>query len=259
MATLAAIGAIAALLATCGGSASPAPASITVFGAASLADALEAAGAAYRQTTGTTVVIATDSSAALRTQIEQGARADVFLSADTLNPEALAAGGLVDGEVVAFAGNSLAIVTPAANPAGLASAFDLGRPTLKVVAAGEAVPISGYAAILLDNLAALPGAPPDLVSAYAANVVSREDNVAAVLAKVVLGEADAGIVYASDAHGASTVATIAIPAAANVSATYAGIVSRAATDRAAGHAFLDWIAGPDGAAILATFGFVAAP
>jgi molybdate transport system substrate-binding protein len=250
---------LAGLLAACGTPLTSSPVTITVFGAASLRDALEAAAAAYEEATGTTIVVATDSSTALRTQIEQGARVEVFLSADTQNPDALMAGGLVNGAVVPFAGNNLAIVTPAANPAGLGSPFDLGRPGLKIIAAGDSVPISGYAATLLRNLAALPGAPAGLGDAYAANIVSREDNALAVLSKVALGEGDTGIVYASDATASAAVAIVDIPSEANVSATYAGVVPTTALQPAAGRAFLDWLAGPEGQALLAAFGFVAAP
>lgn len=232
---------------------------LSVFGAASLREALGAATEAYEEATGFAATVATDSSTTLRTQLEQGAHADVFLSADTTNPEALVVAGLADGEAVPFAGNALAIVTPADNPAGLASPFDLATPGLKVIAAGESVPISGYAATLLERLAALPGAPADLVVGYGANVVSREDNVGAVLSKIELGEGDVAIVYASDTHGSTSIARIEIPSGAGVIAAYAGIVPSSADDPAGGHAFLDWLAGREGQAILRAFGFEAAP
>jgi molybdate transport system substrate-binding protein len=232
---------------------------LTVFAAASLRDPLRTVATAYEAATGVRLVVATDSSTALRVQIEQGAHADVFLSADTANPTALAEAGLTDGGVVRFAGNPLAIVVPAGNPGGLATPADLARRGLAIVAAGEGVPVTAYAATLLERLAALPGYPDDLPARYAANVVTREDNVRAVLAKIELGEGDAAIVYASDAAGSNAVATIPIPTAANVTATYAGTVPASARDRAAGHAFLDWLAGPDGAHILASFGLEAAP
>ncbi len=239
--------------------ATPAPASLTVFAAASLKKALTAAASAYQAETGDSIELSTDSSAALRTQIEQGAAVDVFLSADTKNPAALATGGLVDGDVVNFAGNTLAIVVPKDNPAAIRTPFDLGRSGLKVVAAADSVPISAYAATLVANLARLPGAPAGFAAAYAANVVSHEDNVAAVLTKIGLGEGDAGIVYASDAANSTEVASITIPSGSKVIATYAGAVPTAATHPAEGHAFLAWLAGADGQAILATFGFTAAP
>ncbi|MCI0582406.1 MAG: molybdate ABC transporter substrate-binding protein [Chloroflexi bacterium] len=248
-----------AVLADCGLAATtPAP-TLLVFAAASLRDAIDAEADAYQRATGVPVIFSTDSSAALRAQIEQGAEVDVFLSADTRNPEALAAAGLIDGEVVAFAGNRLAIVVPGGNPAGIASPFDLGRPGVRVIAAGDSVPISGYAATLLDALAGLPGAPAGLADGYAANVVSHEDSVSAVLSKIELGEGDAAIVYATDAAASARVIALEIPAEADVVATYAGVVPDTAGWPEGGHAFLDWMVAPDGQAILARFGFLAPP
>jgi molybdate transport system substrate-binding protein len=250
----------ATFVAGCAGLGTPTPpADVTVFAAASLRDAVGAAADEYRLRGSVPVSVSTDSSATLRTQIEQGARADAYLSADTANPEALAAAGLVDGPLVPFAGVRLAIVVPKDNPAGIATPFDLGRAGLKIVAAGLSVPITAYATALLENLAALPGAPVDFVSAYEANVASREDNVRAAFAKVELGEADAAIVYASDALGSSAVVALDIPPEANVVATYAGAVPKTAANRAGGHAFLDFLVGPDGQAILARFGFEPPP
>ena len=101
------------------------PVELTVFGAASLKNALDAVKAAYEAAVpGTTLTIATESSATLRTQIEQGAPADLFLSADAKNPQTLAAAGLTDGPPVDFAGNTLTMIVPADNPAGIHS-----RPT----------------------------------------------------------------------------------------------------------------------------------
>jgi molybdate transport system substrate-binding protein len=254
--------AFAGLLAAC----LPAPAAsagaaaeLTVFAAASLRDPVQAVATAYEAATSVRLIVATDSSTTLRVQVEQGAHADVFLSADVANPVSLAASGLADGEVVMFAGNELAIVVPAGNPARLASPADLGLSGVEIVAAGDGVPITAYATTLLGRLAALPGYPRDLLTAYASNVVTREDNVRAVLAKIELGEGDAAIVYATDATGSEAVDTVAIPVAANVTATYAGCVLAGAADRAAAHAFLEWLAGPGGQVVLASFGFVGPP
>ena len=233
---------------------------LTVFAAASLRDALGAAVAAYETASpGVAFALSFDASSALRAQVEQGAPVDVFASADTQNPEALVRAGLA-GPPVPFAGNGLAIVVPAANPARIASPADLARPGVRIVNAGPEVPITAYAAALLANLARLPGYPPGYVAAVAANVVSREDNVRVVLAKVQLGEADAGIVYATDAASAgAAVTTIPIPVAAAVVATYAAVVPTAAPHPAAAAAFVDWLAGPAGRGILARFGFTAPP
>jgi molybdate transport system substrate-binding protein len=94
------------------------------------------------------------------------------------------------------------------------------------------------------------------VAQYTANIVTREDNVAAVVAKIELGEGDAGIVYVTDAKTSTKVMTIAVPDAANVPATYGGVVVKASPNVAAAQAFLAWLAGPDGQAILASFGFL---
>jgi molybdate transport system substrate-binding protein len=258
----AAILALTALVGACAPRASAAvgaAASLTVFAAASLREPLRDIAATYEAMAGVSLTLVTDSSSALRTQIEQGAQADVFLAADTVNPEALASAGLTDGPAVEFAGNRLAVIVPADNPAGLASPADLARPGVAIVAAGDRVPITRYAGELLRRLAALPGYPPDLPAAYDSNVVTREDNVRSVVTRIELGEGDAAIVYATDAATAEDVTTLAIPEAAIVTATYAGAVLASAVDRGAARAFLDWLAGPDGRAILVAHGFVALP
>jgi molybdate transport system substrate-binding protein len=202
------------------------------------------------------LAVSTDSSAALEAKLEQGAAADLFLSADTSNPARLAAAGLTAGDPVPFAGNRLAVVTPPGNPAAIGSPADLARAGVKVVAAGDAVPISEYARRLVANLAREPAYPTDFAGRYAANVVSKEDNVGAVLSKVELGEADAGIVYATDAEAAGPkVHEVAVPDRANVLATYAGAVLRASPRADAARAFLAWLAGPDGQAVLGPLGF----
>ncbi len=232
---------------------------LTVFAAASLREAFGAVKVSYEAANpGVGLVLSFDGSSALRAQVEQGAPVDVFASADSRNPAILADAGLTSGEPQAFAGNRLAIVVPAANPAAITTAVDLARPGVRLVGAGPEVPISGYAAEMLANLARLPGYPAGYVAAVAANVVSREDNVKAVLAKVQLGEGDAGVVYATDAVAAgNAVRSIPVPDEANVVATYAAVVPRDAPHPGAASSFLAWLRGPDGMAVLARFGFVA--
>jgi molybdate transport system substrate-binding protein len=229
---------------------------LTIYAAASLKGALEAVASAYEAVTPhVRLTIATDASSTLRTQIEQGAPADVFLSADQANPTALVDAGLTDGVAVDFAGNSLTVIVPATNPAGVASPADLARPGVKVVAAGVDVPITGYATEALARLGRLAGYPTQFAAGYAANVVSREDNVKAVVAKVELGEADGAIVYTTDARASTKVRMVGIPAEANVAATYGGVVVKASPHPSEAHAFLGWLAGRDGQSVLATFGF----
>lgn len=232
-------------------------ADLTIFGAASLSRALDAVNSAYAAAVpGTTLTISTDSSAALATQIEQGAPADVFLSADTTNPQKLVDGGLVDGEPVVFAGNELTIITPPDNPGGVQTPLDLAKPGLRVVAAGDEVPITRYAMQLVESLSGEPGAPADFAAAYSANIVSREDNVSAVRTKIELGEGDAAIVYVTDAAASDHVATVEVPDALNVPASYAGVVVAESANAEAARAFLAWLAGPDGQAVLSDFGFL---
>jgi len=249
------------VLALCAGSAAArSRQQVTVFAAASLKSVLEEATVAYEVAApGTTLTISTDSSAALETQIEQGAPADLFLAADTTNPKKLVDEGLAAGEAVTFARNKLTVIVPNANAAGITSPADLARTGIKVVAAGDEVPITRYARELLDNLAKEPGYPADFVGKVTANVVSKEDNVTAVVAKIALDEGDAGIVYATDAKASTKVATVDVPDSANVPATYAGVVVKASKHADAARAFLSWFAGPDGAAILASFGFLPRP
>lgn len=232
-------------------------AALTIYGAASLKGPLDQAKPAYEAAhPGSTVTISTDSSAALEMQIELGAPADVFLSADTTNPKKLVDAGLAAGDPVTFAANQLTIVVPTANAAGIRSPLDLARSGVKVVAAGDEVPITTYARQLLDQLARTPGYPADFAARVGANVVSKEDNVKAVIAKVELGEGDAGVVYVTDARASSKVSTVDIPDSANVAATYAGVVVKASKNGGAAEEFLDWFAGPDGQSILAAFGFL---
>jgi len=238
-------------------SAGPTNVELTIFGAASLKGVLEKAKAAYETSNpGTTVTISTDSSSALEMQIEQGAPADVFLSADTTNPQKLVHKALADGAAVTFAGNKLSVIVPTANLAGVTSPADLAKSGVKVIAAGDEVPITKYANQLVDNLAKETGYPADFAAKYAANIASRECNVKAVVAKIELGEGDAGIVYVTDAKGSTKVTPIDVPDSANVPATYAGVVVKASENPVAAKAFLDWFAGPDGQGILSGFGFL---
>jgi molybdate transport system substrate-binding protein len=173
----AAIAAVAA-----GSAASAVHARLTVYAAASLTNALPQIDKNKRYSFGGSNMLAA--------QIEQGAPADVFASANTSLPAALHAKKLCSRPVV-FARNTLVIVTPKGNPAGLDSVNDLARAGVKLVIADPGVPVGGYTLKLLQNL--------KLTAKVLPNVVSRETDVREVLAKVVLGEADAGVVYATDA------------------------------------------------------------
>jgi molybdate transport system substrate-binding protein len=245
-----------------GGASSPSTtgASLTIYGAASLKPALTKLKAAYEAANpGSSLTVSTDSSAALETKIEQGAPVDVFLSADTRNPQQIVDMGLADGTVVKFAGNVLTVIVPLANPASIQGAADLAKPGVRVIAAADSVPITKYASQLVANLAKQPNSAADFAARYAANVATKEDNVAAVVAKIELGEGDAAIVYATDAKASTKVTAIPVPDDVNVPATYGGVVVKATKNTTAARAFLNWVVGSDGQAILASFGFRPAP
>ncbi len=252
--------AAAALLALAGCAATsqvPTSRNLSVFAAASLGSVLSAVEVGFRTNhPALTFTTSTGSSAAVATQIEQGAPADVFLSADESSAQRLIDDHLAEGRSVAFATNHLVVIAPAGNPAGISTPADLARPGLKVVAAGDAVPITRYATQVIDALARLPGYPVGFAASYRANVVSEEDDVSGILTKVSLGEADAGIVYATDAASAAgEIVEIKLPEAADVVAVYAGVALKDATDPGLAAGLLSWLIGPDGREVLSGFGF----
>ena len=233
------------------------PRSVTIFAAASLTDAFEDLAAAYTEATGTEIALAFDASSALRTQIIEGAPADLFASADTGNAEQVVDAGLADGAARAFAANALTIVVPDEEGGPVDSWEDLARDDLRIVAAGEDVPISRYAAELVANLASDDRAPAGFAEAYEANIVSHEDNVRAVLTKIEEGEGDAAIVYRTDALSSDAVRMISAPETANVATTYAFVIVEDAAPETT--AFADWLVGPEEQAILEEHGFLPAP
>jgi molybdate transport system substrate-binding protein len=239
------------------GSVTGASTELMVYAAASLKAVLAQIKTAYEAATpGITLTIATDSSTALETKIEQGAPADVLLSADTKNPQALVDKGFASGSVVDFAGNLLTVIVPSANPAGIGAPADLAKGGVKVIACSDGVPIQTYTAKWLAKVSGLPAYGADFAARYDANVVTREDNVGSIVAKVALGEGDAGVVYVTDAKASGKVRTIDIPTDQNVPATYGGVVVRSSAHADAAGAFLAWLTGAKGEAILGSFGFV---
>ncbi len=233
---------------------------VIVFAAASLKDVLKEAVTTYQTVAPNAMIfVSTDASSALATQIEQGAPAALFLSADTKNPDTLATAGLTTGPTVSFAGNTLTVIVPTDNKAGIASPKDLANTGVKIIAAGPEVPITKYANQAVDNLAKVSGYPADFAATYAANVVSQEQNVKGIVAKVELGEGDGGIVYVTDAKASSKVTPVEIPAEANVPATYGGVVIKDARYATDAQAFFDWLKGTDGQALFAKYGFLPPP
>lgn len=195
-------------------------------------------------------------SQALATQLAEGAEADVFASANNTQMQVALDNGNIAGDPVTFVHNRLAIVTPADNPAGIDSPDDLGQPDLLLVLAQAEVPVGRYsreAVCLMGADTATYG--EDFVERVAGNVVSEEEDVRDVLAKVQLGEADAGIVYVSDADFAGDdVQLIDIPDDVNIVATYP-IAPVAGGDEALAAAFIAYLLSDEGQAILTDFGF----
>lgn len=240
---------------------SPAPRTLTVFAAASLQGVFTALGDSLEHSRpGLKVVFSFSGSQALALQIQQGAHADVFASADDRSMAALKDSGHVRGEPRVFAHNQLIVIIPASNPGHVTELVDLARPKLKLVLAAEAVPAGRYAHAVLANLARMPGYGSDFAARVTANVVSNEENVKAVVAKVRLGEADAGIVYGSDVtrEVATDVQTLGIPAAANVVADYPIAVLAHAPDRDDAAAFMALVLSRVGHRVLAAHGFTPA-
>ena len=247
--------AVCLLLGSCARPAPDRPTALVVFAAVSLTEAFDDIGAAFAaQHPGVRVVFNFGGSQNLRTQLEQGATADVFAAANLAEMDKAVAASLVtSGSVRIFMTNQLVVIVPAANPAQIHSLTDLTRPGLKLVLAAPEVPAGQYARVLLRNLDAIFGAGYE--AQVLANVVSNEDNVRQAVAKVQLGEADAAIVYASDAVAAPTLRTLAIPASANVVARYPIAVLSAAAQPDLATAFVQMVLAPDGQAILRKWGF----
>ncbi|HWE23230.1 MAG TPA: molybdate ABC transporter substrate-binding protein, partial [Myxococcales bacterium] len=225
---------------------------LTVFAAASLREAFrEIAKEFERSHPGTSVSLALAGSQELRTQIENGAPADVFASADSRHMEELAGKKLVVAPRI-FARNEAVVVVPKGNPAGIGGLSDLPRATRVVVGTPE-VPIGAYTQRILDAASLRYGA--DFRRRVEARVVSREVNVRQVLAKIALGEADAAIVYRTDAATSGAVQAIAIPPELNVVAQYPVALVSGAREPALAREFIELLLSPAGERTLVKFGF----
>ncbi len=235
--------------------------SITVFAAASLTDAFNQAATAFKSANpAANVTFNFGGSPTLVTQLDQGAAADVLATADQGNMQSALDKGIVADAGTVFAHNRLAIIVPKDNPAKIATPADLAKSGLKLVLAQKSVPVGNYAR---QSLAAFDGKESyaaDFDAQVLRNLVSEETNVKAVVTKVQLGEADAGIVYVTDvtAGVAGDIAQIAIPDTYNVIAAYPIGVTTHASNSATARAFIDFLLSDAGQAILAKNGFLAA-
>jgi molybdate transport system substrate-binding protein len=220
---------------------------ITVFAGSSLTESFGAIAKQFeKKYPGVTVKFDFDSSANLAAQIQQGAPADVFASADQKNMQRLVDAGLVDRPTV-FARNALEIVVAAGNPKRVTGLADLARSDLIVVLADPSVPAGNYAHQALQK------------AGVTVRPKSLELDVKATLAKVTSGEADAAIVYATDVKAAGSKASgVEIPTPQNVIAMYPVAIVKATKHKAAAQAFVDALLSKTGQQVLADRGFLSA-
>ena len=211
----------------------------TVFAAASLTDAFPKIAPHAR--------FSFAGSNALAAQIRQGAPADVFASANTALPQALYADGFCSKPVV-FTRNTLVLIVPKSNPANIHSVYDLRRKGIKLIIADKGVPVGSYTLQVLKNMG---------LSGVLKNVVSRETDVREVLAKIALGEGDAGFVYSTDARTVpKKVVVRKIPAWAQPKVQYGICIVSRSSNKPAAQAFVKRVMGSAGQKILLSYGFL---
>lgn len=236
------------------------PVDLNIFAAASLTDAFGEIGKMFEADhPGVSVVLNFAGSQQLAQQINEGAPADVFASANQKQMDVvIGAGEIVTGTQQNFVKNRLVVIYPQGNPADLKELKDLAKPGLKLVIAAKEVPVGQYALDFFDKAAADPAFGASYKDGVMANVVSYEENVKSVLSKVALGEADAGIVYTSDISGndAGKVGRIDIPDALNVIATYPIAPVKASQNAELAQAFINLVLSPEGQNILAKYNFI---
>ncbi|MBN1457911.1 MAG: molybdate ABC transporter substrate-binding protein [Armatimonadetes bacterium] len=233
---------------------------LLVFGAASLTEFLQEVGPIFEQQhKGTTVRLNLTSSSRLRIQIEQGAPADVFLSANMAHMDPLVKAGLAEKSDV-FAHNRLVIVVPRSNPGKLDTPADLAKSGLTLVIATSETPIGRYTRESIGKMDACGRYGDRFEERVLANVRSNEPTVKAVVAKVHLGEADAGVCYSSDITPTirADVKVIAIPDDVNIVADYPIARLAGAREKALAADFVRFVLSPEGQRLLEKHGFIPA-
>ncbi|MBI3249482.1 MAG: molybdate ABC transporter substrate-binding protein [Deltaproteobacteria bacterium] len=239
------------------GELSPVTGELTVFAAASLTEAFTALGQNLESVhPGLTVRFNFGGSQLLRTQLENGARADLFATADLLQMDLARKSAVMQETAPVFARNHLVVIVPKTNPAQVMTFRDLAAPGLKLDLANATAPVGNYSRQAIQRATADYGS--DFARRVLDNIVSEEDNVKQVVTKVQLGEADAGIVYVSDvtAKVRDEVLTVPIPDAYNQLAAYPIALTTDAPNRAAAEAFVALVLSAEGQAILQQYGFL---
>lgn len=230
---------------------------LTVFAAASLTEPFSEMGKRLEAIyPGLKIVYNFGGSPTLRMQLEQGARADVFVSADAVQMERATRSSVVQGEAPIFVKNRLVVIVPRDNPGQVTAFSDLAKPGLKLDLAAPTVPVGNYSRQALRQASAAYGA--DFEARALRNVVSEEENVKQVVAKVQLGEADAGMVYVSDvtAKIGKNVLMVEIPDAYNQIATYPIALTQSVQNRPAAAAFISFVLSAEGQALLRAHNFM---
>jgi molybdate transport system substrate-binding protein len=229
-----------------GGSAAASPTgTLTVLAASSLTETFTTLATTFEADhPGVTVKLAFDSSATLAEQVMQGAPADVLATADQATMQTVVDAGATDGDPRVFATNHLQLVVPADNPAGIRRFRDITRPGVTFVVCVDTAPCGKLAATVLD------------AGGITAEPVSEEVDVKAVLSKVELGEADAGLVYATDAvAGGGKVAPVDIPTSEANLTTYPIAALGDARQPRLARAWVDLVTGARGRRVLTDAGF----
>ena len=234
---------------------------LTVFAAASLTESFAEIGKQFEaENPGVKVLFNFAGSQQLRAQLEQGAQADVFASANTkeMTTAIISDSLVVSGTQRTFATNRLAVILPKSNPGKITALADLARPGLKLDFADPSVPVGQYAFDVLAKMSQDATYGATFKDKVVANVVSREDNVKAVVAKVQLGEADAGLVYTTDVtpSAAQDLTTLGIPDQFNVIAAYPIAPLKNSPEPKLASQFVEWVLSPKGQQVLTQYGFI---
>jgi len=234
------------------------PEELTVFAAASLTGAFGEIGQAFENETGIHVAINFDGSQALRTQLENGAYADVFASANNKQMKAATDSGLMNNStIVTFTKNKISVIIPMDNPGQISNLSDLAEPGTKIVIGTKDVPVGDYALQILSKLGNDSAYGPEYEEKVLANVISEETNVNYVVTKVALGEADAGFAYESDITEdlSGKVDKLDIPDEYNIIAEYPMGILQESKYPAESQEFMDLVMSEEGKAILEKYGF----
>ncbi|MBX3083754.1 MAG: molybdate ABC transporter substrate-binding protein [Anaerolineae bacterium] len=232
---------------------------LTIFAASSLTDAFNELATAFKASNpDVDVQFSFGSSSTLATQLQEGAPADIFASANSKQMQVAVDAKRIAGKPSTFAKNRLILIVPVENPAKITGLKDLANAGVKLVIAADKVPVRDYTNTMLDRLVKLPAYGQAYKDAVLKNVVSEEANVRQVSLKVSLGEADAGIVYRSDVTPdiADKVVAFPIPDALNTLATYPIAVTNDSANADLAKTFIDLVLSDAGQDILVKWNFI---